>query len=156
MSKPSTMVQAIPGPDTLDALAQEAAATAPPPEAEGEAAPGAESTAEIIAPPVTEGLRVACRTVVAVMGGLICARADVEPLRELEIVQTGDALAGVAAFYLPADGDPRIMAWLTLALAIAGVAAPRVAQARRQAEPAPPPPRPGMTWQSDAPPAPAA
>jgi hypothetical protein len=119
----------VPGRETLDDLAQEAAALAPGApaaggEGQGEAAQDA-AQGEIV-PPVTEGLRLACRTIAGVLGAIACDRAGVEPLRDVEREQLGDALAGVAVFYLPADGDPRVMAWLTLGLAVAGVAAPRI------------------------------
>lgn len=117
-----------PGAETLDDMAREAKAEAPPPDAEA-------VEGEAIPPPPgapTEGLRFACSAMVKVLGGIMCARADVKPLSDAEASSVGDALAGVAVFYLPTDGDPRFMAWMTLALALGSVAAPRIREAKEK------------------------
>lgn len=132
--KPSTHVQATPlpqaGAETLDDLAKEAAANAP-----REAGPE-EVSGEPIAQPMqpNDGLRFGCGALVRIIGGLICGRAGVSPLSDNEVTAVGDALAGVAVYYLPTDGDPRLMAWATLALALGSVAAPRVREAREGGE----------------------
>jgi hypothetical protein len=115
------------GAETLADLEAEAAARAAPPPPDAEPMEG-----EAI-PPVSDGLVLACSTVAAVVGGIICARAGAAPLTQPEARGLGEALAGVAVFYLPADGDPRIMAWATLALAVAAVAAPRMGKGRDDA-----------------------
>lgn len=134
--EPSTHTQALPAPDqaqagaeTLDDLAREAAAAAAP-----EPSPE-EVTGEAIAQPMApnEGLRFGCCALVKILGGIACGRAGVSPLSEGEVSAVGDALAGVAVYYLPTDGDPRFMAWATLALALGSVAAPRVREAREGA-----------------------
>lgn len=133
---PSTHAQALPEADqaqaqaeTLADLAREAEAQAPPPA--GEDVSG-EAVAQPMAP--NEGLRFGCAALVKIIGGLICARAEVSALDEREVSAMGDALAGVAVYYLPTDGDPRFMAWATLALALGSIAAPRVREARAAAD----------------------
>jgi hypothetical protein len=130
--KPSTHAQALPAPEpgaaeSLDDLAREATAEAPDPQPiEG----------ETIAQPMqpNDGLRFGCGALVKILGGLVCGRAGVSPLSDHEVSAVGDALAGVAVYYLPTDGDPRFMAWATLALALGSVAAPRVREAREGGE----------------------
>lgn len=115
---------AAPGAETLDDLAREAQAEAPETPA-GEA--------EVIPPQApNDGLVFGCNALVTVIGGLVCSRAGVAPLSSAEVEAVGKALAGVAVYYMPADGDPRFMAWMTLALAIGSVAAPRVREARER------------------------
>lgn len=128
--KPSTHAQALPPPapgaaESLDDLAREATASSPPPEAE---AVEGEPVAQSMVP--NDGLRFGCAALVKIVGGIICARADVSQLSDREVSAVGDALAGVAVYYLPTDGDPRFMAWATLALALGSVAAPRIREAR--------------------------
>lgn len=112
---------AAPGAESLDDLAREAAAAAPPPPEEPQAAP---ELVEPVSP--SAALEFGCMALVKVMGGIICARADVAPLTDAECQGVGKALAGVAVYYLPTNGDPRLMAWVTLALAVGSVAAPRM------------------------------
>lgn len=114
------------GAETLADLAAEATAAEPPQPGQG----GAEAAPEIVQPAApNDGLRFGCKALVKVLGGLACARAGVAPLAPSEVDAAGDALAGVAVYYLPTDGDPRMMAWLTLALTVGSIAAPRMRQA---------------------------
>lgn len=131
--KPSTHAQAIPTPqagaETLDDLSREAAAAAPE-------EPASDVSGEPIAQPMqpNDGLRFGCCALVKIIGGIICGRAGVSALSDTEVSAVGDAVAGVAVYYLPTDGDPRFMAWATLALALGSVAAPRVREAREGSE----------------------
>lgn len=112
------------GAESLDDLAREAGAAAV------EAVPEATAEPQVMALAPSDGLRFGCRGLVQVVGGIICGRAGVSPLTPGELDSLGGALAGVAVYYLPTDGDPRFMAWATLALAVGAVAAPRVKEAR--------------------------
>jgi len=117
------------GAESLDDLAREAAAAEPvQPAPEDTAAP------QVVALAPSDGLRFGCRALVQVVGGIACGRAGVAPLTPAELDSLGGALAGVAVYYLPTDGDPRFMAWVTLALAVGAVAAPRVKEAREARE----------------------
>ena len=110
------------GAESLDDLAREAGAEA--------AAPEATAEPQVMSLAPSDGLRFGCRGLVQVVGGIVCGRAGVSPLTPGELDSLGGALAGVAVYYLPTDGDPRFMAWMTLALAVGAVAAPRVREAR--------------------------
>lgn len=114
------------GAESLDDLAREAAASPDP----AAAPPPHEPAAEIMEPrTANQGLAYGCRALVAVLGNLACRRAGVDTLTEAETIAAGDALAGVAVYYLPTDGDPRVMAWATLALTLASIAGPRMKRA---------------------------
>lgn len=112
--------------ETLDDIAAELAGVA----AEAAAPPAPEPP-----PQVPEPLALACSALCGIIGGMICARADRPPLTAAESDGLGRALAGVAVFYLPAEGDPRFMAWATLGLALGSVVAPRL-EAPKDARPA--------------------
>ena len=112
------------GAESLDDLAREAGAAA------AEAQPEATAEPQVMTLAPSDGLRFGCRALAGVVGGIVCGRAGVSPLTPGELDSLGAALAGVAVYYLPTDGDPRFMAWMTLALAVGAVAAPRVREAR--------------------------
>lgn len=118
------------GGETLSELAAEARAVETPPEE-----PAGE--VHVMQPMQPDaGLREACKALIAGAGNLVCSRAGVDPLSAEEVENVGGALAGVAVYYLPDTGDPRVMAWVTLAFAVLGVVGPRVRQARADAAPA--------------------
>jgi hypothetical protein len=104
-----------------------------------EAATDSEATGEFVPPdagaPVAmvqpdEGLVAICAEIVDAIGAAVTSRAKVAPLSAVEKHDLGRALATVAAQYDLAGLSPRSLAWVSLALAAFGVAAPRIREAR--------------------------
>lgn len=130
------------GKETLQDLAQEfeskEAAAAPPPP------PAATPEASAPAPLDREQRRALvpiCAAAVNALGAIITTRAKVKPLAKPEIDLLAGAAAELAAFYIPAEPDPRLAAWLNLGLALLAVVGARLPEAS-EPKPAAPAPKP--------------
>jgi hypothetical protein len=137
-----------PGRETLADLAQEAQAALPEEAAPESAPPAPEPALELTG---------ACVALVAMLGGIMCERFKVAGLSPSEVQGLGNAIAGVAALYLPSDMmDPVTARWLALGGALLAVAVPRIGQ-RKAEEPGPAPVlpvRPVVTGRAPTPPGP--
>jgi hypothetical protein len=106
--------------EELEALAAEVTAT------EAAEAEAAEAVPVPVASESDPGLVPVIALVVKALGKVICARARVETLSDVEVSALAEAFGNVAAQYDLSRLDPKSAAWLCAGIVVVGVVEPRV------------------------------